>query len=89
MIVFKNIKKMDKLEIQRKIINQGNHDIGNATCTVGVNIEVMLRKLKKNELTFEELPERFEKILKACERIDKASDYIYSESKKLRINEQS
>jgi predicted phage-related endonuclease len=78
---------MNKLETQRKIINQGIHDIGNATCTVSANIELMLRKLKKNELTLEELPERFEKIIKACERVDKATDYIYSESKKLRENE--
>lgn len=78
---------MSKLETQRKIINQGIHDIGNATCTVSVNIHLMLIRLKKNELTLEELPERFEKIIKACKRIDDATDYIYSESKKLRENE--
>ena len=47
----------------------------------------MLNKLEKNELTLEELPERFERILKCCERLKDVGDYIYSESKKLRENE--
>lgn len=78
---------MDKLETQRKIINLGVHDLTNARLGIKINIEAMLRKLKKNELTLEELPERFERILKSCDRLIEVGDYIYSESKKLRENE--
>lgn len=77
---------MEILEVQRKIINHGVHDLTNARYGVSIGIRNMLRKLEKNELTLEELPERFERILKCCERIDEAADYIYEESKKLREN---
>jgi len=78
---------MSKLEIQRKIINHGIHDLVNARAGINAVIRVMLKKLEKKELTLDELPERFERILKCCERMIEVENYIYSESKKLRENE--
>lgn len=80
---------MNKEKKQRKIINHGIHDLTNARLGISMGIDNMLNKFEKNELTLEELPERFERILKCCERLKNVGDYIYSESKKLRENEQS
>ena len=78
---------MDYKNKQRQVINHGIHDLTNARLGIQMGVKNMLNSIQENTLTLEELPERFERILKCCDRITKAGDYIYSESKKLREDE--